>query len=149
MDNKIEIHPSITAQAMYGENGRAALPLDCFVKDRSKCVNKEHLGVPIVIALIPTTSHHRTHCYNDMGNFMSEEVIDIGEPIEPKYKEIETIVPEIYDTLLNNVLLESMREDTDSDTDTDSDSDKEYETKKKHSNKKNKTHKKIKPNNKT
>jgi hypothetical protein len=160
----MEIYPSITTQAIYGNDGRAALPFGSFVndwsyglkihtdqhdarcmerdaqgrdithldiKERSKCVDKEHLGVPIVIALIPVSQ--RSHMYNhvhNMDNYMADE-LDYGEPT---YTDMETISPEIYDALLNNVLLEPIHEG--------SDNEDEDENQKEKPVKKNKTHKK-------
>jgi len=54
----MKIQQSIVSQAIYGDNGRVALPLDLFMK-KSKDVkiggkkkDISHLGVPLVIALV-------------------------------------------------------------------------------------------------
>ena len=56
----MEILPSITSQLLYGENGRAVLPLEIFInkgqtggkKDKSVNEKKSHLGVPLVLVVL-------------------------------------------------------------------------------------------------
>jgi len=64
----MEIHPPLTSQLLYGDNGRAVLPLNIFLdndmtnnpsKTGGKTPNSEknkHLGVPLIIAVIEKPS---------------------------------------------------------------------------------------------
>jgi hypothetical protein len=84
--------------------------------------------VPIIIALIPIS--HTPTKYDYMENMMNktspERGTSVGDGIFSVYDlssldnrtspEIETISPEIYDKLLNNVLEEQIQDDSDSDT---------------------------------
>lgn len=56
----MEILPSIASQLLYGENGRAVLPLEMFMnkgqiggkKDKSVSEKNAHLGVPLVLVVL-------------------------------------------------------------------------------------------------
>jgi len=115
----MEIHPSITSQAIYGEYGRAVLPLRSFIKEPSKCVNKEHLGVPIVIALVHVK--HPAYEYSHIDNYAYDTP-------EPENNIFETISHDLYDTLLNKVLDKQDTNGSDNSTDEYSSEEDERDT---------------------
>jgi hypothetical protein len=126
----MEIQPSILSQAIYGENGRVALPLNMFMKKYKNTqfggkTSIENLGVPLVIALVEIHTDKQCH----MNNIDTYNRAIANEPIEeykqyneyeqyksdymPKY---EPISDELYDTLLTKVLAEPIKEISPSDS---------------------------------
>lgn len=105
----MEIQPSIISQAVYGENGRVAVPIKVFMKQsKTRQIGGkkdiEHLGVPLVVALVNINMNKScTHSY-DFGNPLEQN----QEPEELSGEEISTefqpISDEVYDSLFNTVL---------------------------------------------
>jgi hypothetical protein len=116
----MDIQQSIISQAVYGENGRAALPLRIFMEQskNGQVGGKkkiEHLGVPMVLALVNVN-------INKPCNNISERPIDqmveyLPEDFENRYenestryiadqhsKELQPISDEVYNSLFNTVL---------------------------------------------
>jgi hypothetical protein len=112
----MEIQQSVVSQAIYGENGRAALPLNIFMKKSSdKQIGGkkdiEHLGVPLVVALVNINVNKPCNHTNEN---MFEPKEYIGYSGEQSPEEFETIPDEMYDSLLNTVLEEPIEEIPDS-----------------------------------
>lgn len=124
----MEILPSILSQAVYGENGRAAVPLSVFMKQSNKGQvggkkDIQHLGVPMVVALVNinmnkpcnNTIHQMTEYIpnepDDFANIYEEESTRyIGNsavnPVKQIPNEFVPISDEVYDSLFNTVLEE-------------------------------------------
>jgi hypothetical protein len=111
----MEIQPSIISQALYGEQGRVAVPLSVFIKQSKggQIGGKkdiEHLGVPMVLALVNINmnkpcNHPDEHSYNNQIDEMVEY-----RPGEPE--EFAPISDEVYDSLFNTVLDEPIESDS-------------------------------------
>jgi hypothetical protein len=116
----MEIQHSIISQAVYGENGRAALPLNMFTKksnDKQIGGEKkdiEHLGVPLVLALVEINLNKPCNHANE--NMFDEPQIEQVDEYKQGPEEFETIPDEMYDSLLNTVLEEPIEEIPDSNT---------------------------------
>jgi hypothetical protein len=109
----MEIQPSIVSQALYGDKGRVAIPLNVFMKQSNvgQVGGKkdiEHLGVPLVIALVNVNMNKpcAQHSYIDDPFDQTVEYVP-NEPVERSSSEFESISDEMYDTLFNTVLDES------------------------------------------
>jgi hypothetical protein len=119
----MEIQPSIISQALYGENGKTALPLNIFMKKSND--NKiggekkdiEHLGVPLVLALVNININKPCNYTNE--NMFDEPQIEQVDEYEQGPEEFETIPDEMYDSLLNTVLEEPIEEIPDSNNNED------------------------------
>lgn len=128
----MEIQQSIVSQAVYGENGRVALPLNIFIKKSKDAQgggkkNIEHLGVPLVVALVEINMNNKCR-HNEsaisplLHNIDSTQVPSIttfSEPIKiAEYNstptEFQPISNEMYDTLLQSVLEKPIEEIPDS-----------------------------------
>lgn len=113
----MDIQQSVLSKAIYGEQGRIALPLDMFM-DKSKKGQHggkkdiEHLGVPLVLALVninvqlpkqPNTfdiddgTYSTRNIEQNYDNHMYNHSPD-------EYVSYEPISDELYDSLLNTVL---------------------------------------------
>uniref|UniRef100_A0A6C0HHI7 Uncharacterized protein n=1 Tax=viral metagenome TaxID=1070528 RepID=A0A6C0HHI7_9ZZZZ len=134
----MEIHKSIVSQALYGDNGRAAIPLNVFMKKSKneqiggKKKDIEHLGVPLVIALVEVNvnkpCNHNENTFTDLLNDSENRILSMkktnshgfSDPIEiSEYKsnsrDFSPISDEMYDKLLNSVLEHPIEEIHDSD----------------------------------
>lgn len=114
----MEIQQSVVSQAIYGENGRAALPLNMFMKksnDKQIGGKKDiqHLGVPLVVALVNININKPYNHTNE--NMFDESPIEQVDEYKPRSEpeEFETIPDEMYDSLLNTVLEEPIEEISD------------------------------------
>jgi len=130
---------SIVSQAIYGENGRAALPLNVFMKHSKnaqvggKKKDKDHLGVPLVLALVnvninkpcnkeDTFSSLLHNPPNEMSSAQEPIIISYTHPRQQitEYNSDSEIFPpisdELYDSLLNTVLETPIEKIPDSDT---------------------------------
>ena len=111
----MEIQPSIISQALYGEQGRVAVPLSVFMKHSKggQIGGKkdiEHLGVPMVLALVNINmnkpcNHLDEHSYDNPIDEMAE--YRSGEP-----EEFAPISDEVYDSLFNTVLDEPIESES-------------------------------------
>lgn len=116
----MEIQPSIMSQALYGENGKTALPLNIFMQKSNN--NKiggekkdiEHLGVPLVLALVNININKP--CNHTNENMFDQPQIEQDDEYQQRSEpeEFETIPDEMYDSLLNTVLEEPIEEIPDS-----------------------------------
>jgi len=110
----MEIQHSIISQAVYGENGRAALPLNMFTKKSNdnqiggEKKDIEHLGVPLVLALVNININKPCHHTNE--NMFDQPQIEQDDEYKQGPEEFETIPDEMYDSLLNTVLEEPIEE---------------------------------------
>jgi len=128
----MEIQQSIVSRAVYGENGRVALPLNMFM-EKSKDAHGggkkhiEHLGVPLVVALVEINMNnkcrHNETAYSPLLHNMSSRQVPaitaFSDPIKiseynSKPTEFQSISNEMYDTLLQSVLEKPIEEIPDS-----------------------------------
>jgi hypothetical protein len=106
----MEIQPSLLSKAVYGQNGRAALPLEMFIKKSEKtyfggATNKKHLGVPVFLALVEINVNKHCHNNNNMLDYVSpSHSVVLNNQNTPNATVYEPISDEIYDTLINSVL---------------------------------------------
>jgi len=126
----MEIQQSIVSQALYGDKGRVAIPLNVFMKQTKAGQvggkkDIEHLGVPLVIALVNVNMNKPCNHSYELGNPLDQnqeelsEEYDVedfennsgskaeglrGNSVELSSNEFEPISDEMYDTLLNTVL---------------------------------------------
>ena len=135
----MEIQKSILSRAVYGENGRVALPLNIFMeksKDAQGGGKKiEHLGVPLVVALVEINMNNQCrrdgntfspllhNLENDLDSTQYPKITTFSEPMKLyEYKsaptEFQSISNEIYDSLLQSVLERPIEEIPDSHIDT-------------------------------
>jgi hypothetical protein len=108
----MEIQPSLLSQVVYGQNGRAVLPLEMFMKKSEKTYfgganDKKHLGVPVVLALVEINVNKP--CHNNNNNNMLDYVSPHHSIVQYTPNNIndtvyEPISDEIYDTMINSVL---------------------------------------------
>jgi hypothetical protein len=136
----MEINQSILSRAVYGENGRVALPLNMFMqksKDAHGGGKKhiEHLGVPLVVALVEINMNnkcrHNEPAYSpnsyashptllhNRDSAQGSEITAFSKPIKiAEYKSTPTafqpISNEMYDSLLQSVLENPIEEIPDS-----------------------------------
>jgi hypothetical protein len=128
----MEINQSILSRAVYGDNGRVALPLNMFM-EKSKDAHGggkkhiEHLGVPLVVALVEINMNnkcrHNENKYSpllhNLDAAQAPEITTFSEPIKiAEYKstptEFQPISNEMYDSLLQSVLETPIEEIPDS-----------------------------------
>jgi len=109
----MEIQQSIVSQALYGDKGRVAVPLNVFMKQTKAGQvggkkDIEHLGVPLVIALVNVNMNKpcAQHIYNDEPLDQTVEYVPSGE------EEFAPISDEVYDSLFNTVLDEYITEES-------------------------------------
>jgi hypothetical protein len=115
----MEILPSILSQAVYGENGRTALPLSVFMKQSNQGQiggkkDIKHLGVPMIVALVNVNinkpCNQSGYLLDQIPEYVQDEPIYklestkyLGnyEPMPTKYAPVSD---EVYDSLFNTVL---------------------------------------------
>jgi hypothetical protein len=100
----MEIQPSIISQALYGEQGRVAVPLSVFIKQSKggQIGGKkdiQHLGVPMVLALVNINMNKP--CNNPIEHSYDNPIDEIAEY---RPEEFAPISDEVYDSLFNTVL---------------------------------------------
>jgi hypothetical protein len=115
----MEIQPSIESQALYGDKGRVAIPLNVFMK-QSKAgqiggkKDIEHLGVPLVIALVNVNMNKPCVQHSYIDDDPLDQIVEYvpNESVERSSSEFEPISDEVYDTLFNTVLDEPISEES-------------------------------------
>lgn len=125
----MEIAPSILSQLVYGEKGNNAIPLSFYMKPDKKGQSGgkkhiEHLGVPLVFALVNVNIVHETPRENTMlyelhhipttysaieeiapsENSNYENILLENEPELHSSQKYSPISDEIYNRLLNSLL---------------------------------------------
>jgi hypothetical protein len=124
----MEILPSLLSQAVYGENGRAAVPLSVFMKQPNKGqvggkTKIEHLGVPMIVALVNVNINMNkpgNHNIDQMTEYIPNEPEDFANiyekdstgyfgnssltPVNRVPNEFVPISDEMYDSLFTAVL---------------------------------------------
>jgi hypothetical protein len=112
----MEIQPSIISQAIYGKNGRVAIPMKVFMKQSNTRQvggkkDIEHLGVPLVVALVNINMNKPCNHSYDFGNPLEQ-----NQELEPEElpTEFEPISDEVYDSLFNTVLDEHIETEPES-----------------------------------
>jgi len=130
----MEIHKSIVSQALYGDNGRAAIPINVFMKKSKneqiggKKKDIEHLGVPLVIALVEVNVNKPcNHNENTFSELLHDNESKMFAMKKSNSGDFSPISDEMYDKLLSSVLEHPIEEIPDPDI-----------TEKKHKNKKTK-----------
>jgi hypothetical protein len=128
----MEIQQSIVSKAVYGENGRVALPLNIFMNKRKDAhgggkKHIEHLGVPLVLALVEINMNNQCRhnetadsslLYN-LDSVQAPAITSFSEPIKifehkSNRSEFQPISNEMYDSLLQSVLENPIEEIPDS-----------------------------------
>lgn len=106
----METQPSLLSKAVYGQNGRVAIPLEMFMKKSEKTYfgganHKKHLGVPVVLALVEINVNKPCH-NNNMYDYVkpSDSLVQYNLNSPNNKTVYEPISDEIYDTFINSVL---------------------------------------------